>query len=178
LKRAAHDSKEARDRHPPQNKHRSNLQRLFCLNQRRRCHSRHPKQCLQMKTCPWIMTLHSICPRMIQNLHSTGSRNIPTFDALAAVAWKERHPPAKSLVKKVCFLPMNKSPLAAPHCTIAAPVIHQQDRALERRNAAAPPPTQVGDIQLDSGHNVPINCSLVIGNRAGGMLLPALDSRP
>jgi hypothetical protein len=41
-----------------------------------------------------------------------------------------------------------------------------------------PPTTQVGDIQLDSGHNVPINCSLVIGNRAGGMLLPALDSRP
>jgi hypothetical protein len=86
---------------------------------------------------------------------------------MLVVAWKEKHPTAKFPIEKVCFLPMNKSPLAAPHPPTTAPrVVHQQDCTLEEE-CYAPPSTRVRDIQFDCGHlvcNVPINFSLVVSN--------------
>jgi hypothetical protein len=50
------------------------------------------------------------------------------FDMLV-VAWKERYPEVKFPVEKVCFLPMNKSPLLAPQERTSTERVHQQEHS-------------------------------------------------
>jgi hypothetical protein len=139
LKRTAQDSKKDRDPQPSKKK-------------------------VRRSEPPTPISLESCSPSTAQSSPFSG-----TFDCafhMLEVAWKEKYPTINFPSNQVCFLPMNKSPLAASHPTPARVVHQQQDDTLHEERATMPS-TGVRDIPLRYGrtvYNVPIGYDLIFRN--------------